>query len=469
MHINELPSEILQAIFELVPGKASRQPPPDSKPAVQDDICYVCRLWRDVAIEDPFLWNTIHFTANGLSVQRAERFLQRSGTAPLDIYMTASRSYERFANTMKAISLHGVRFVDLIVAQSHRWRILEVQYPSLVPNLKPLWNEGAPMLEKLVLSCPAPLQDLSPPRLMPGGPHFTSLTVTRCALQWTPWDCTTITKLTLGPFGSPVQGPTNKELGDMLSAVSERLSSLTIKGSWQSPPDDIQAGDPIILQALTSLNILAEWGPQVRYILTTCRFPNLVELDTYISFFTPLSPQLIQLLTEEPKLLQSVKQLTIGGNIGGIIPTGNPNAGTPLSVVLQRAFPQVEHVLLSPYMPLEVAIVNFLSRSWGSMIRLDVPSSDLPGIRELLSMRFLTYPTPLQELNLLVANGELYKDDYEWICSNVGKFTILEVRPDSKGFVLNREVCPFHEKLLITEAPSSTPRPPRRPMQIRAL
>ena len=51
--INEIPAEILQAIFELVVGKFGRDPPSDSEANVQDMLCSVCHLWRNVALQDP--------------------------------------------------------------------------------------------------------------------------------------------------------------------------------------------------------------------------------------------------------------------------------------------------------------------------------------------------------------------------------------------------------------------------------
>lgn len=420
----------------------------------------MCHLWRDFALQDTLLWKTIHFVASEPALRRAKRYIQLSDTAPLDIYMTVVNNGSGFLEASKSC---GIQFIELIEPESYRWRTLEVQYTSLLSYLKPLWNGQAPMLEHLSISPQASLSaELPLFRLMPGE-SFTSLTIARFPLLWSQWECASITHLSLGPFSSFARGPTNQELYDILSITSNQLSSLTIKGSWDTLQNESPLEIPIVLGTLKSLTISSEWGLQVIQVLRVCRFPALINLDTYFPVLVTLPPAFLRLLSEEPVLFRSVKRLTIGGILGV---TSISSDTIFKDNILQRAFPQVEHVQLSPYMPLETLVSDILSRLWGTMARLDLPQVDLSDVKKCLSQRLRNYPTHLRELTISVASGSLYKEDYEWIRSHVDRFTIVDVRPDDNRFPTYRRIVPFEERLLKV-APGI--RPSKRPMQVRAL
>jgi len=456
MPINNLPSEILQVVFELAVGKAGRKAPyVDDGPTTQEILCRVCPIWRELALHDPLLWNAIYFLTTEGAMRRTKLFLRRSATAPLDIYITGTKNRE---SSVEEINAYGPKFLELINAESHRWRVLDVDIPELVMHLKPIWDRHVPMLEELAIDSRVPQQSdaLSRRPRPPNG--IKTLNIVRFALRWDQWDCLSVTHLSLGPFGTTALAPTPGELCGILKALSDTLCSLTVKGTWQGSQDGTTFNGPITLKALTSLTTSTGWEPQVRDVLEGCRFPALEHIDTHISLLDTLPSTLISVLSDEPRLFDSVKRLSIGL-------VGDPNSST--GQVLQRAFPQLDHVQLSPYTPLDASLSTFLSRSWASMTRLDLSEAGLSEVKELLSKRLQNYPTPLRELRLSVARGILYRVDYEWIKSHVGRFIISQVRPDFHGSAINREVWAFDEKHLVAQAP--TQRPPPKQMQIRAL
>jgi F-box-like len=456
MPINNLPSEILQAVFELVVGKASRQPPSvDDGLTTQEILCGVCPVWRELALHDPLLWDTIYFPTTEGALQRTKLFLQRSATAPLNIHITRRKNEEL---SVVAIYAYGLDFLKLINAESHRWRALDIDIPELVMDLKPIWDGHVPMLEELAIFSWVPHQSNTRSQwpCLPDG--IKTLSIVRFALRWDQWDCLSVTHLSLGPFGTSGYAPTPTELCGILTALSDTLCSLAIKGTWQGSRDGTTFNGPVILKALKSLTTSTGWEPHTRDILEGCRFPALEHIDTHISLLDTLPPTLISVLSDEPKLFLSVKRLSIGL-------VGDPNSST--GQVLQRAFPQLDYVQLSPYTPLDASLSTFLSRSWGSTTRLDLSEAELFEVRELLSKRLQNHPTPLRELRLLTARGILYRVDYDWIKSHVGHFVISQMRPNFPALIVNRNVRAFDERHLVAQAP--TQRAPRNQIQTRAL
>jgi hypothetical protein len=455
MPINNFPSEILQVIFELVVGRASRQPPSvDNGPTTQEILCGVCLLWRELALQDPLLWDTIYFPTTERAMRRTKLFLQRSATAPLDIYITRAKNKELWS---AVINTYVSEFIELINAESHRWRALDVDIVELVMDLKPIWVGHVPMLEELAIDGTVLQRSVTL-----SGPHLPDgiriLTIIRFALRWDQWNCLSVTHLSLGPFRTSAHGPTPGELCGILAALSDTLCSLTMKGTWQGSRDGTAFNGPVTLKVLTSLTTSTGWEPHVKDVLEGCRFPALEHVDMHISLFDTLPSTLVSALSDKPGLFLSVKRLSIG-----LVGDANSSTGQ----VLQRAFPQLDHVQLSPYTPLDTSLSTFLSRSWGSMTRLDLSEAGLSEVKELLSKRLQNYPTPLRELRLSVARGVLYRADYEWIKSHVGRLAISQVRPDVHGFAINGEVWDFDERRLIARAPAQ--RAPPKQIQIRAL
>ena len=245
-----------------------------------------------------------------------------------------------------------------------------------------------------------------------------------------------------------VRAPTSHELYDILSAVSDRLCSFMIRGEWEVPQDESIPKEPIVLKTLASLTISTEWDSLIQQILCMCRFPSLVRLVTPVSIYGILQPQLMRLLTDEPRLFQSVKHLIIEEFVRAI-PMG-------MFFELRSAFPQVDHVQFTSYLTSDSSLAIFLASSWAPITRLDLQSADLTQVAEMFFIRVLKgFHAPLRELNIDRVYGPLYRDDYERIRPQVERFTILEVQPHHPYYtVLHVDAIPFEERLLIAQKPA---------------
>jgi len=457
MSINELPTELLQAIFELLVGKASGHPStthPDDKRRLLQTLTGVCRVWRELTLSNALLWNILHFPTTDGAMQWTKLSIQRSAAAPLDIHIAVQDT-----TTLKALNTYGPAFFKLIDPESRRWRMMELGLPALLPQISPLWCGEIDMLEELRLeSTTISLPFLHTPALPGRLRHLKSLSVARQTLRWTPWECLSIVYLSLGPFGTTARGPSPRELFGILTALSDTLRSLTLKGTWQGYRSDHLFQGPITLKALKSLIAPSGWEPQVVYVIQGCRFPVLEHVEILFSLFYTPPPALVSLLCDKPQLFLSVKHLSLGF-VG--------DANSPMGQVVQRAFPHLEHVVLLPYTALDGSLSILLSRSWGSLTRLDLSEAGLDDIIHLLSKRRQNYPTTLHELRLSVAHGILYRTDYEWIQSHVDRLVIYHVRPDAHGLAFNKDIWPFEERYLVAQAPTQRPQP--KQMQTRAL
>jgi hypothetical protein len=124
-----------------------------------------------------------------------------------------------------------------------------------------------------------------------------AVNIIRFALCWDQWDCLSVTHISFGPFGTSAHAPTPGELCGILTALSDTLRSLTMRGTWRGSRDGTTFNGPITLKALTSLTTSTGWEPHVRDVLEGCRFPALEHIDTHISLLGNLPSTLINFST----------------------------------------------------------------------------------------------------------------------------------------------------------------------------
>ena len=240
--IGRLPPEILSRIFSF---RAINQPPPTDDIYYRDyydgsvssrvkfswiTVTHVCRRWRQVALSDPNLWNTVVFD---LGMEWAEEMIARS-KATLISY-SRDLIYKPMVTTRTSPD-------DEASLRKHLSRIrrlvLSGYQESLVPAVRALITP-APHLEslellldlhnELCLTLPSDLFAHNTPKLL-------HVTLSGCAV---PWDWPLFRGLThLDIYIPPVVPPTRTARSDPLSIPTvERLLS--------------------ILEAMPSLQVLA--------------------------------------------------------------------------------------------------------------------------------------------------------------------------------------------------------------------
>ena len=437
MSINDLPLEILQTILELVIPKPSYSIKPYSCLAI---LCSVCRVWREVALQDPLLWNNLHLPLSEAALQQTKCMLQRSASAPLNIFMVIGY---REGLSLEAAGDWVSKFLELIEGHSQRWRRMEVDVPLSVVNLSSVWEGRASMLEHLRITCKDLFGEVDyvvlSPQILPASRYLTHLNIAEFPIRWDVWNCTSITHLELGSFReSWTPGPSRGELRRVLFILASQLRSLWIRAPWQAEPGDDVGHKPIVLQALTNLGTY-QWGWQVDEVVLNTTFPNLMHVHMEVPIGR-LSTRLAARLTASPPLFQSVEHITI--NLCGDSQTSTEQ--------LQYAFPRASHVVVAYSMEDTCRLTSYFMSNWSCLNQLDIPEATLPEVREFISRRQHKYPTLMLEIKLRLARGFLYKVDYDWIISQVNHFTIAQVRPERDRFSKSWESWPFEEKYLLS-------------------
>ncbi|KAJ7625776.1 hypothetical protein FB45DRAFT_922291 [Roridomyces roridus] len=113
-----LPTELCTVIFKLClqyHGAYLAKPSPREAPLL---LTHICRRWRDVCLDTPDLWTSIHFTTG--SVELLKLWLSRTGDRLLDVTLNS-------VHTEKATQL-----LELIMIQAHRLRAIHLRLPRSV-------------------------------------------------------------------------------------------------------------------------------------------------------------------------------------------------------------------------------------------------------------------------------------------------------------------------------------------------
>ncbi|KAI0756808.1 hypothetical protein C8Q80DRAFT_1090501 [Daedaleopsis nitida] len=127
--ILDLPSEILSIIFRSVVWSSFGA---DQANTHRLNLTWVCRRFRDVAMNDQTLWNSIWFR-DAFPWTRSFEFIKRSGTAPLDIRIddkdkkTADKDKDKANEADDAITLPQIDLIlNAILPKIRQIRILVV-------------------------------------------------------------------------------------------------------------------------------------------------------------------------------------------------------------------------------------------------------------------------------------------------------------------------------------------------------
>ncbi|KAF9002215.1 hypothetical protein BDZ89DRAFT_666697 [Hymenopellis radicata] len=245
-----LPSEIWSEIFLQTLSSRSDPNAFDASGSIWQ-LSHVCQRWRNVALSLRSFWTYVNLrfpkaAQQEADVQRLEVVLQRSRQGPLDVSLQSQSGYcpSSDPSILK-------RILDIILAESHRWRVLHLSdyRGSLNMLYAPLHNR-LPRLQRLSLECG---------QIEPKDQSIFK-------------DCPCLTKLTLG--GSP----------PVLEFPWDQITELDLAGmDAEGDEDDIRACMRLIglCTSLETLSVpywyLEDDEAESPYTPTTCS--NVRKLD----------------------------------------------------------------------------------------------------------------------------------------------------------------------------------------------
>ncbi len=141
--MNSIPAEILVEIFENCSiGLLCNWRDPCG-PRSNISVLKVCRLWREIALSSPSLWDTISIEDFGVGHKRhpsstsIARHLALSGVRPLVVTLRYSKVPVEFGSGGHMPSYR------LIIDEIHRWKIAEIYHTH--------WRDYEYFVEKLAL------------------------------------------------------------------------------------------------------------------------------------------------------------------------------------------------------------------------------------------------------------------------------------------------------------------------------
>ena len=174
--VNSLPPETLCRVFELVQGDNSWPEPssglvfrwhlPNVKRIRKCNkwirVTAVCRLWREIALGDPFLWNTIYIQRTSHPEYYLE-WIRRSGGLPLHLlihdFAYAQRQFAKelpsWCTRLRRLYIPDVRRLDQLEALSGvapQLQSLAIVYKGAgQPPISTLFSDHTPNLRRISL------------------------------------------------------------------------------------------------------------------------------------------------------------------------------------------------------------------------------------------------------------------------------------------------------------------------------
>jgi F-box-like len=119
---NNLPVEIVVNIFRYAVWSTINSP---EGVLLRFRLTWVCRRWRHIAVHDQTLWNTIWFKDVKLGYQRSKLYLERAGTATLDLRIEDDDK-SRLAPGQSMSGDDMNRILDILLKKSNQIRMLIV-------------------------------------------------------------------------------------------------------------------------------------------------------------------------------------------------------------------------------------------------------------------------------------------------------------------------------------------------------
>ena len=176
--ISSLPPEIIAAIFSFLPHMLSAiSPSKKPDPLAWLRVSHVCHQWREIALNQPLLWNHVDFT--NISLAGAVKILTWAKMAPL--YLEARCLGDHWDNAQFSAFQEELQF-----------RVFRIRHLLISANPQRLRKtlEGlvspAPTLKCLSLSSEGKWPRVAITETLFGGttPRLSSLELSKCDISW---------------------------------------------------------------------------------------------------------------------------------------------------------------------------------------------------------------------------------------------------------------------------------------------
>ncbi|KAH6913986.1 hypothetical protein BKA70DRAFT_1260080 [Coprinopsis sp. MPI-PUGE-AT-0042] len=276
--IHLIPPEVWSLIFQFaMPEDEYIRPSIHKAPLL---FCQVSRIWRDVAISTPQLWNSI--SVGRVHRRGAAPWLRRSGQLPLAIELTISHPSHQ---SLHQSHCHWQQTISLLLSYADRWSHMRLSVPRcLVPHLL---SRPMPNLYVLELGSSYAMADVHvPPTLAPKLRHIALLTTSLdpAPLLSLPWD-------QLTHFSSRHWADVHAHLtilqrcaGSLVHCQLHALHSGWCLGQSPMVPGlDI----PLLLPRLRRLEIVACTSAAMVSVLDRLTLPSLEELTLVVPEESP--------------------------------------------------------------------------------------------------------------------------------------------------------------------------------------
>jgi hypothetical protein len=278
--VSSLPTEVIDAIFlfaRVRVSASSATPSQRPDPLAWLRVSHVCHQWREIALNQPLLWNHVNFTA--LSSAGAAEILARAKTGPL--YLEA----RFFGGNWNNDRYHAFQEELQVCVSRTRHLLISANCWNLCKTLDSLVSP-APALESLSLSSGRHFLQPDIPDTLFGGatPRLSCLKLRNCNISWK-------SPLLKGLRHLQILIPSLSidmmwSLEDLLDALEEmpQLKTLTLHDAFPvADPFPFNVKRLVTLPSLAHFNIAAS-PRDCAFALAHLQLPGLICLCLQSSF-----------------------------------------------------------------------------------------------------------------------------------------------------------------------------------------
>ncbi|KAJ7081376.1 hypothetical protein B0H15DRAFT_1024875 [Mycena belliarum] len=369
-------------------------------------LCKICRLWREIAISTPALWNILSFNLHDVSrpLDWVSTWLERSRSLPLYLQVVWNdRALPDVINpviSLFASHLHHIAglWIDGLDIEDHEIVNNIESYPR--PTFPPIESPSAPILSTLGVDLPPGSNWDWISAACKTSPCLSSLTTSQFSFDWFP-----VANLTKLHFFDPVS------IATLLQVLEQAPHLQDISVDIKGPSTTSSSGSVLVMAAVSTLEITSaddHLGP----FLDQVAFPQLKDFSIHQLTRWP-DAELHSFLTRSSCALRALDLYDIEINETEIITTlrhkacdmleslGVSECNPPLNLLLQhltydhhdREFPnpRLKTIELGDVLSEDGLVAELAESRVAPVIELR-PDVSVPDCLERLRISFMVTP-----------------------------------------------------------------------------